>query len=272
MTLNKLSWYIVIGISLFLSAFFSHVPFAMTADKSKIKLGVMEGEEATVWKVAVEQAKKAGLDIELVYFSDYALPNDAVNAGDIDANAFQHAPYLNNQIMQRGYKLSVAGYTFISPIGVYSHKIKDIKDLRDGASVGIPNDPSNGGRALLLLDSLGFIKLKDPQNVLSSPLDIVENPRNLKIRELDAGILGRAINDFDIAIVNTNWAVITGLDLQEDVIAWEKVENNPYNNVIVVRTIDKDELWVKKLVAVYNSEPVRAKLKEVFGTAVQTSW
>ncbi|ALE02928.1 Methionine ABC transporter substrate-binding protein [Bartonella ancashensis] len=232
----------------------------------------MEGEEATIWKVAVEQAKKTGLDIELVYFSDYTLPNDAVNAGDIDANAFQHAPYLDTQMKQRGYKLAIAGYTFITPIGIYSHKIEGLKDLRDKASIGIPNDPSNGGRALLLLDSLEIIKLKDPRNVLASPLNIVENPKSVKIHELDAGILGRAIDDFDIIIVNTNWALTTGLNLQKDAIAWEKAENNPYNNIIVVRTEDKDEPWVKKLVSAYNSEPVRAKLKEIFGIAAQTSW
>lgn len=100
----------------------------MAADKSNIKLGVMEGQEATIWKVAVEQAKKVGLNIELVYFSDYTLPNDAVHAGEIDANAFQHTPYLNNQIKQRGYKLSIAGYTFLTPIGIYSHKIKELKN------------------------------------------------------------------------------------------------------------------------------------------------
>ncbi|EJF76079.1 YaeC family lipoprotein [Bartonella sp. DB5-6] len=272
MTLKKLSRNATIGLLLPLFTLFFSVPFSMAADKSKIKLGVMEGHEATIWKVAAEQAKKADLDIELVYFSDYTLPNDAVNAGEIDANAFQHSPYLKNQIEQRGYKLSTVGYTFITPIGVYSHKIKELKELRDGAHVGIPNDPSNGGRALLLLNSLDLIKLKDPHDILASPLDIIENPKNLQIRELDAGMLGRAVDDFDIAIVNTNWALVSGLDLQKDAIAWEQAENNPYNNIIVVRTSDKDEPWVKKLVAAYNNESVRAKIKEIFGPAAQTSW
>ncbi|WP_156851429.1 MetQ/NlpA family ABC transporter substrate-binding protein [Bartonella refiksaydamii] len=272
MTLKKLSRNATIGFLLPLFALFLSVSFSMAADKSKIKLGTMEGHEATIWKVAAEQAKKAGLEIELVYFSDYTLPNDAVNAGEIDANAFQHSPYLKNQIEQRGYKLSTVGYTFIAPIGVYSHKIKDLKELRDGAHVGIPNDPSNGGRALLLLNSLNLIKLKDPHDILASPLDIIENPKNLQIRELDAGMLGRAVDDFDIAIVNTNWALVSGLDLQKDAIAWEKAENNPYNNIIVVRTSDKDEPWVKKLVAAYNNETVRAKIKEIFGPAAITSW
>ncbi|EJF76013.1 MULTISPECIES: MetQ/NlpA family ABC transporter substrate-binding protein [Bartonella] len=272
MRLYNLSWSVSIKLLLFFFTFFLSTTFSIAGDKSKIKLGIMEGHEATIWKVAAEQAKKTGLDIELVYFSDYALPNDAVNAGEIDANAFQHTPYLNNQIEQRGYKLSVVGYTFLTPIGVYSHKIKDIKELQNRADVGIPNDPSNGGRALLLLNSLGLIKLKDAHDILASPLDIIENPKNLKIRELDAGILGGAIDDFDIAIINTNWALVSRLNLQKDAIAWEKAENNPYNNIIVVRTADKDEPWVKKLVAAYNSEPVRIKIKEIFGTTAQTSW
>ncbi|WP_455475041.1 MetQ/NlpA family ABC transporter substrate-binding protein [Bartonella sp. B30(2025)] len=269
---KKLAQSATIGFLLFFFSFFSFTTFLMAADKFNIKLGVMEGEEADIWKVAVEQAKKEGLNIELVYFSDYALPNDAVNAGEIDANAFQHAPYFNNQIENHGYQLSIAGYTFITPMGVYSHKIKNIKELRNRANIGIPNDPSNGARALFILHSLDLITLKDPQNILASPLDIIENPKNLKIRELDSGILGRAINDFDIVIVSTNWALTTGLNLQKDAIAWEKTENNPYNNVIVVRSADKDEPWVQKLVAAYNSEPVRAKIKEIFGTAAQTSW
>lgn len=276
MFLDKIKRRTVLGLAVSFAAWTSFSTLAPTLalaeDKTSIKLGTMEGEEADVWKVAVEEAKKQGLNIDLVYFSDYALPNEAVNSDDIDANSFQHKPYLDAQIEQRGYKLSIVGYTVLFPMGVYSHKIKDIKDLRDGGVVGVPNDPSNGGRALRLLNDMGLIKLKDPNNVLASKLDIVENPKKLEIRELDAGMLGRAIDDFDIAVVNTNWALTTGLKPEKDAIAWEKAENNPYNNIIVVRTAEKDEPWVKKLVAAYNSEPVRAKIKEVFGVTAQTSW
>ncbi|AQT43378.1 Lipoprotein NlpA family [Bartonella apihabitans] len=276
MFLDKIKRRTVLGLAFSFATFASVSTFAPVLahaeDKTSIKLGTMEGEESEVWKVAAQEAKKQGLNIDLVFFSDYALPNEAVNAGDIDANSFQHKPYLDAQIEQRGYKLSVVGYTVLFPMGVYSHKIKDLKDLRDGAVVGVPNDPSNGGRALRLLNDMGFIKLKDPNNVLASKLDIVENPKKLEIRELDAGMLGRAIDDFDIAIVNTNWALTTGLKPDKDAIAWEKSENNPYNNIIVVRTADKDEPWVKKLVAAYNSEPVRAKIKEVFGVTAQPLW
>ena len=276
MFLDKIKRRTVLGLAFSFATFASVSTFAPVLahaeDKTSIKLGTMEGEESEVWKVAAQEAKKQGLNIDLVFFSDYALPNEAVNAGDIDANSFQHKPYLDAQIEQRGYKLSVVGYTVLFPMGVYSHKIKDLKELRDGAVVGVPNDPSNGGRALRLLNDMGLIKLKDPNNVLASKLDIVENPKKLEIRELDAGMLGRAIDDFDIAVVNTNWALTTGLKPDKDAIAWEKSENNPYNNIIVVRTADKDEPWVKKLVAAYNSEPVRAKIKEVFGVTAQPLW
>ncbi|EJF89352.1 MetQ/NlpA family ABC transporter substrate-binding protein [Bartonella tamiae] len=272
MVLNKLNRRLVLGLFVSLAAFTTQMSISYSADKNHIKLGTMEGEESDVWKVAIEQAKKEGLDIDLVYFSDYALPNEAVNAGDIDANSFQHKPYFDSQVEQRGYDLAIVGNTVLYPIGVYSRKIKELKDLRDGAVVGVPNDPSNGGRALRLLDNLGFIKLKNPDDVLASKLDIVENSKNLDIRELDAGMLGRAIEDFDIAIVNTNWALTTGLSSENDAIAWEKAEGNPYNNIIVVRSSDKDEPWVKKLVKAYQSEPVREKIKEVFGPNVQTSW
>ncbi|WP_412057532.1 MetQ/NlpA family ABC transporter substrate-binding protein [Bartonella sp. DGB2] len=245
---------------------------AYAEDPIKIKLGTMEGEEADIWKVAVEQAKKDGLDIEIVTFSDYALPNEALNSGDIDANAFQHKPYLDAQIEQRGYRLAIAGHTMLTPIGIYSHKIKNIKDLRDGSIVGIPNDPSNGGRALRLLSDLGLVKLKNPDDVFATKLDIIDNPKKLQVRELDAGILGQALNDFDIAIINTNWALTVGLDPNQDALLFEKARNNPYDNIIVVRQQDADKPWVKKLVAAYQNEVVRAKIKQVFGASAQTSW
>jgi len=242
-------------------------------DKSHVKIGVMAGDEGDVWKVAAEVAKaRDGFEIELVYFSDYTIPNEALSAGDIDANAFQHQPYLDEQISQRGYDLTIAGYSALFPIGIYSHKIKSLDELPDGASVGIPNDPSNEGRALRVLAQHGLITLDDPDNILVTLVNIKENPKNLDIREMDAGMVGRAIDDLDIAVVNTNWAVTVGLSGEKDAIAWERPENNPYNNIIVVRTKDKDQPWVQKLVGAYQSEEVRAELQRVFGLNVATSW
>jgi len=262
-----------LGLSLSLGLLGGSFSNGQAQDKNHVKIGVMAGDEGDVWKVAAEVAKKRdGFEIELVYFSDYTIPNEALSAGDIDANAFQHQPYLDEQIAQRGYDLTIAGYSALFPIGIYSHKIKSLDELPDGASVGVPNDPSNEGRALRVLAQHGLITLDDPDNILVTLVNIKENPKNLDIREMDAGMVGRAIDDLDIAVVNTNWAVTVGLSGEKDAIAWEKPENNPYNNIIVVRTQDKDAPWVAKLVAAYQSEEVRAELARVFGLNATTSW
>ncbi|AQS41035.1 MAG: Lipoprotein [Candidatus Tokpelaia hoelldobleri] len=241
-------------------------------DKSAVTLGVMEGPEGEIWRVAVQEAKKEGLDIKLVYFSDFSIPNEALNAGDLDANAFQHKPYLDAQVKQRGYKLSIAGYSTMFPMGAYSRKIKDLSQLREGAEVGLPDDPSNRGRALHILAQYGVITLKDPDNILVTVYDIKDNPKKLKFREMDANIVGRAIDDLDVSIVNTVWIEAAGLDPDEERIAQEKAEGNPYNNIIVVRTEDLDKPWVKKLVQAYQNEAVRAEIKKQFGSDAITSW
>jgi len=271
--LSKISRRSAIGLFSTLAALGMVLGAAQAQDKNHVKIGVMAGDEGDVWKVAADVAKaRDGFEIELVYFSDYTIPNEALSAGDIDANAFQHQPYLDEQISQRGYDLTIAGYSALFPIGIYSHKIKSLDELKDGASVGVPNDPSNEGRALRVLAQHGLIELDDPDNILVTLVNIKNNPKKLDIREMDAGMVGRAIDDLDIAVVNTNWAVTVGLSGEKDGIAWEQPENNPYNNIIVVRTQDKDEPWVKKLVAAYQSEEVRAELKRVFGLNVATSW
>ncbi|MBD8554149.1 MetQ/NlpA family ABC transporter substrate-binding protein [Rhizobium sp. CFBP 8762] len=235
----------------------------VSAQDKTIKVGIMSGEDEDVWKVVTAQAAKEGLKIEPVVFNDYTLPNEALERGEVDANAFQHKPYLDNQIEARGYKIVVAGYTALWPIGVYSAKHKSIADLPEGAVIGVPNDPSNEGRALLVLEQQGLIKLKDSTNILSTIADIAENPKKVEIKELDAGIVGRAITDLDAAVVNTNWALQSGLTLEQR-IAVEPTENNPYRNFIAVREGDKDAEWVKKLVAAYQNDTVKAEFDRVY--------
>lgn len=238
-------------------------PQPASAQDKTIKVGIMSGEDEDVWKVVTAQAAKEGLKIEPVVFNDYTLPNEALERGEVDANAFQHKPYLDNQIEARGYKIVVAGYTALWPIGVYSAKHKSIADLPEGAVIGVPNDPSNEGRALLVLEQQGLIKLKDSTNILSTIADIAENPKKVEIKELDAGIVGRAITDLDAAVVNTNWALQSGLTLDQR-IAVEPTENNPYRNFIAVREGDKDAEWVKKLVAAYQNDTVKAEFDRVY--------
>jgi D-methionine transport system substrate-binding protein len=144
--------------------------------------------------------------------------------------------------------------------------------LHAGATVGIPDDPSNEGRALRILAQYGLITLKNPDDIVATPLDIKSNPKDLKFQEMNAGIVGRAIDDFDIVIVNNTWITSSGLDPLRESIAWEKPENNPYNNVIAVRTEDLGQPWIKKLLAAYQNNTVRHELQRLFKKGFATSW
>ena len=241
---------------------------AFAADKTSVKVGIMSGEDEDVWRAAAAEAEKVGLTLELVTFNDYTQPNEALERGEIDANAFQHKPYLDNQIQQNGYHIVVAGYTGLWPIGLYSKTHTKVADLKEGASIGVPNDPSNEGRALKVLEQQGLIKLKDGTGILATVADIAENPKNLEIKELDAGVVGRAIDDLDGAVVNTDWALKAGLTA-DNRIAQEAIADNPYRNFIAVRQADAKEPWVVKLVAAYQNPTVKAVFDEVYkGTGV----
>ncbi|SFD77852.1 MetQ/NlpA family ABC transporter substrate-binding protein [Methylobacterium sp. 13MFTsu3.1M2] len=235
---------------------------AMAADK--IKVGIMGGDAEVLWAKAKEIAARDGLDINLVVFSDYLLPNEALQSGDLDANAFQHKPFLANQVKARGYKIVPVGETIVTPIGLYSKRIKAVGDLKDGAQIGIPNDPSNGGRALLLLQAEKLIRLKDGVGLLPTVFDVVDNPKRLKFQEVDAAQLPRSLEDLDAAVINTNYAVDAGLIPGKDSIAIESKVDNPYNNVIVVREADTGKPWVPKLVHAFQNDAIRQILKEQF--------
>ncbi|RCL01680.1 MAG: D-methionine transport system substrate-binding protein [Candidatus Tokpelaia sp. JSC085] len=269
--LHKLT-ILTIFFSAILSAIGIGMPILHAVEHNPIKLGVMGGDEEDVWKIAVDIASKQGLHIELVPFSDYSIINEALSAGDIDANAMQHKPYFDAQLAQHGYKLSIIGHTALFPIGVYSRKVKNLDELRDGAIIGIPDDPSNEGRALQIMAQAGLITLKTPNAILATPLDIKDNPKKLKFQEMNSGIVGRAIADFDAVIVNNTWITSSGINPDKELIALEKIENNPYDNIIVVRTEDVTKPWAKKLVAAYQNDSVRNKLQHIFGKTFATSW
>ncbi|MEE7464440.1 MetQ/NlpA family lipoprotein [Methylobacterium fujisawaense] len=235
---------------------------ALAADK--IKVGIMGGDAEVLWAKAKEIAARDGLDISLVVFSDYLLPNEALQSGDLDANAFQHKPFLANQVKARGYRIVPVGETIVTPIGLYSKRVKAVADLKDGALVGIPNDPSNGGRALLLLQAEKLIRLKDGVGLLPTVFDVVDNPKRLKFQEVDAAQLPRSLEDLDAAVINTNYAVDAGLIPGKDSIAIESKVDNPYNNVIVVREADTGKPWVPKLVHAFQNDAIRQILKEQF--------
>ncbi|MBK1663779.1 metal ABC transporter substrate-binding protein [Rhodospirillum rubrum] len=234
---------------------------------TKIKVGVTPGEHEEVMEQVKALAKDKGLDVEIVTFSDYVLPNQALNDGDLQLNSFQHVPYLENQIKDRGYKLSVVGKNFVTPMGIYSETLKSLDALPEGARFALPNDPTNGGRALLLLQAKGVITLKDGAGLSVTPADVVSNPKKLKFIELDAAQLPRSLPDVDAAAINTNYALDAGLNPTDDAIALESAES-PYTNVIVARTQDKDAEWVKAFVAVYQSEPIRKFILDTYKGAV----
>lgn len=241
---------------------------AFAQEKKDLKVGIISGEDEDVWRVVVAEAAKKGLTIETVVFNDYTQPNEALARGEVDANAFQHLPYLENQIKTHGYKIVPVGYTGVWPIGLYSNKHAKGAELPDGAVIGVPNDPSNEGRALRVLQNEGLIKLKDGTGILATIADISENPKKIEIKELDAGIVGRSIDDLDAAVVNTDWALKSGLT-PENRIAQEPVDDNPYRNFIAVREESKDEPWVKPLVESYQNDAVKAEFDRVYkGTGI----
>lgn len=241
-----------------------------TQDKAKIKVGISAGNQEQIFDVVKKVAARDGLTIDIVVFNDYLQPNEALAAGDLDANAFQHKPFLDSQIRTRGYKIVPVGLTITAPLGIYSKKYHRIDQLPDGAHIGIQNDPSNGNRALLLLQTAGLIKLKPgvgQNGVNATPLDVAENPHKLKLVELDAAQLPRALPDLAAAAINNDYAFQAGLSLQKDTIAAEDARG-PYANLIAARAVDKDKPWVAKLVRAYQSDEVRNYVNAHFGGSI----
>ena len=237
-----------------------------------IRVGIVGGEDEDLWKVVAAEAAKKGLTIKTVVFNDYTQPNEALERGDVDANAFQHKPYLDNQIKTRGYHITPVGYTAVWPIGLYSHKVRSVADIPKGAVIGIPNDPSNEGRALIVLQGAGLIKLKPGTGILATTADIADNPKGLAIKELDAGVVGRSIDDLTAAVVNTDWALKSGLKPETDRIAQEPLADNPYRNFIAVKTGHENDPWVKILVASYQNDAVRQAVAKVYRGTGLPAW
>ena len=241
------------------------------AQDKPIKVGVTGGPHAQILEQVRKVAEKDGLKIQIVEFSDYVQPNAALAAGDLDANSYQHKPYLDQQVKDRNYKIVDVGYTVNFPIGIYSKKVKSLKDLKEGARFGIPNDPTNGGRVLLVLQDQGLIKLKPEAGLKATPLDVVDNPKKIKFVEVDAAQLPRTLDDLDASAINTNYALSAGLNPGKDAIAREGAKS-PYVNLLAVREQDKDKPWVAKLVKAYHSDEVRTFVQSEFKGSVLASW
>ncbi|HWR40723.1 MAG TPA: MetQ/NlpA family ABC transporter substrate-binding protein [Patescibacteria group bacterium] len=241
------------------------------AEVAVLKVGVTAGPHAEIMEVVKKVAEKDGLKLEIVEFNDYMQPNIALDKGDLDVNSYQHQPWLDNQIKDRNYKLTSIAKTVVFPMGIYSKKIKKIDELKDGAVVAIPNDPSNGGRALLILEKAGLIKLKAGAGLTATPADIAENPKNIKIKELDAAQIPRSLDDMDAAAINTNYAVVAGFVPTKDAIALE-APDSPYANLLAVRTQDKDKPVFQKLIKAYHSDEVKKFIDEKYKGSFVPTW
>jgi D-methionine transport system substrate-binding protein len=232
-----------------------------------VRIAVTAGPHAQIAEVARQVAARDGLTLKIVEFQDYIQPNAALDAGDVEANSYQHLPFLESQIRARGYKISAVGYTVTFPMGFYSKRVKSLADLPKGAKVGIQNDPSNSGRALQLLARSGVIKLKPTAGIGATVTDVIENPKNLQIVQVEAAQLPRSLDDLDAAAINTNYAVQAGLVPTRDAIAIEEAKS-PYANLLAVRTADKDKPWVPKLVKAFQSPEVKKFVESTFSSSM----
>lgn len=228
-----------------------------------LKVAATPVPHAEILNVVKPILAKDGVDLQIVEFTDYVRPNLATAEKEVDANFFQHKPYLDKFIAERGLKLVSVASVHIEPMGVYSQKIKSLDELQSGNTVAIPNDPSNGGRALLILEKAGLIKLKDGAGINATIRDISENPKNLKITEIEAPQLPRSLDDVTIAVINTNYALEAKLNPTKDALFIESKES-PYANILVIREGDENRPEIKKLVAALTSPEVKKFIEEKY--------
>ena len=237
------------------------------AAEKEIKLGTLSGPHAEVAEVAAKVAKEKGLNVRIVEFSDYGHVNEALAVKDIDVNAFQHVPFLEKAISQRGYEFTPLGKTVVFPLGVYSLKIKDKSQITDGMLVSVPADPANLGRALQLLERNGIIGLRPGAGVHATTHDIERNPKHLKFLETDSAFLGRSLPDVGFSVINGSWAVKSGLSPAKDAFLLEGGDSD-FANVLVVRTEDKDRPEFKVLQSAFQSPEVKAFVLDKFKGSV----
>ena len=212
--------------------------------------------------------EKEGIKLDIVEFNDYVQPNLALNDKELDANFYQHDPYLQNFMEEhKEVKLVSAGGVHIEPMGIYSKKVKDLKDLKDGATISIPNDPTNGGRAVLLLEKAGLLKLKDGVKEKATLQDIAENPKNLKFQEVEAAQVPRTLDDVDAAIINSNFAMQVQLDPTKDSLFIED-STSPYVNIVAVRQGDENRPEIQALMKVLHSQEIKDFINNKYKGAV----
>ena len=220
-----------------------------------LTVGATPEPHAEMLKLVVDDLAAQGITLKVLEFTDYVTPNEALESGQIDANFFQHLPYMDSFNQERGYHLVNAGGIHIEPMALYSKKVKSLAELADGATVAIPNDPTNEGRALLLLQSAGLIKLDPAAGITATPINIVENPKNLKFTELEAATMPRILADVDAAVINGNYAIPAGLIASVDGLFVEGADS-PYVNIISVKDGNQTDARIVALVQALQSQEI----------------
>lgn len=237
-----------------------------TNTRTKLVIGATAKPHAEILEVVKPLLAKEGVDLEIKVFTDYVQLNPALADGQIDGNFFQHVPYLDDYNKNNGKNLTWTTKVHIEPMGIYSKSLKNINEIKEGAKIGIPNDATNGGRALLVLESAGLIKLKAGAGVTATDTDIVENPKNVKIQMMDAAMLPRSLDDLDLAVINGNYAFEAGLKTTDAI--YLEPGTSPFANVLAVRAEDKDKAAIKKLGTALTSPEVKTFLKEKYSDSV----
>lgn len=232
-----------------------------------LKVGATPIPHAELLNFVKPILEKENIKLEIIEFQDYVQPNTALVDQELDANFFQHQPYLDSFNQERGQSLLSAGAVHVEPLGLYSKSVTDLNELKDGAVIAIPNDPSNAARALLLLQSNGVITLKAGTGINATEKDIENNPKNIKIEPVEAAQLPRVLEDVDAAVINTNYALPAGLNPVKDALVIEG-KDSPYANIIVVRSGDEQRAEIKRLVEVLNSPEVKQFIEEKYQGAI----
>ena len=235
-----------------------------------LKVGVSPVPHAEILGAVKDKLAKEGINVEIIEFTDYVQPNLALNDKNLDANYFQHKPYLDEFARSRNLKLVSAGAIHLEPMSIFSKKIKDLKDLPDGARVAIPNDPTNGGRALLVLQSAGLIKLRGGAPITATPQDITENKKNLQFSELEAPQLPRSLEDADISVININFALEAKLNPKDAI--FTESSDSPYANIVAVREGDENRPEIKKLIEALTSQESKDFIEKKYNGAIKAAF
>ena len=233
-----------------------------------LKLWASPVPHAEILNVVKPLLEAEGIELQIVEFADYNQPNLRLADKDLDANYFQHIPYLESFSKDHNLDLTYTAKVHIEPMGIYSEKIKDISELEDGAEIAIPNDPTNGGRALILLEQAGLLKIKEGVGITATVYDIVENPKNLKITELEAATLPRVLGDVAAAVINSNYALEAKFVPTKDALVLESPQDNPYVNILAIRQGDENRPEIVKLSEALNSPEVKKFIEDEYQGAV----